>query len=81
MNLWQVTTAALLALVAVISPAQAQNQTKVAVDGKDYTVTEYPHGRFAPTHMVSLSGPAGSAMITVDKDGKIAASGVSISLS
>jgi hypothetical protein len=72
MKLQQVPTA-LLALVAIIAPAQAQQQTQVKVDGKNYTVTEFPHSRVAPTHMVSLSGPDGTAMVTVDNSGKITA--------
>ena len=72
MKLQQVTTA-LLALVAMIAPAQAQQQTQIQVDGKNCTITEFPQGRFAATHMVSLSGPEGTAMISVDKNSKITA--------
>lgn len=72
MKLQQVTTA-LLALVAIIAPTQAQQQTQVQVDGKNYTITEFPQGRFPATHMVLLSGPAGTAMVSVDKNSKITA--------
>jgi hypothetical protein len=61
------------ATVALVAPAPAQQQTSINVDGKNYTVTEYPQGRFAPTHMVQLSGPDGTAMISVDKNNKITA--------
>jgi len=46
-----------VATVAVVAAAQAQQQTSVKVDGKDYTVTEFP-GR--SIHMVQLSGPEGA---------------------
>lgn len=64
-----------VATVAIIAAAQAQQQTQVQVDGKNYTITEFPQGRsrFAATHMVSLSGPGGTAMVSVDKNGKITA--------
>jgi hypothetical protein len=58
-----------VATVAVVAAAQAQQQTSVKVDGKDYTVTEFA-GR--SMHMVQLSGPEGSAMVSV-QDGKIKA--------
>lgn len=59
--------------VAVVALAQAQQQTSVKVDGKNYIIMEFPQGRFAATHMVSLSGPAGTAMVSVDKNSKITA--------
>jgi hypothetical protein len=65
--------ATVIATVAIVAFAQAQQQTSVKVDGKDYIVTEYPSGRLSPTHMVSLSGPEGQAMVTVDKASKITA--------
>jgi hypothetical protein len=61
-------TTAFLALVAILAPVQAQTQTKVAVDGKDYTVTELP-GR--TMHMVQLSGPEGTAMIAINTQNQI----------
>jgi hypothetical protein len=55
------------------SVASAQiTQTTVKVDGQDCTVTEMRGGR-SPTHMVQLAGPAGTAMVQVDKDNKITA--------
>jgi hypothetical protein len=45
-------------------------QAPVEVDGKHYTVTEYPGGPSG--HMVSLAGPDGTAMVSVDKNNKIA---------
>jgi len=59
----------IVATVAVVAAAQAQQQTSVKVDGKDYTVTEYQGGRSG--HMVSLTGPDGTAMVSVDKSKKI----------
>jgi hypothetical protein len=55
----------IIATVAIVAPAHAQQQTSVKVDGKDYTVTEFP-GR--SMHMVQLSGPEGSAMVSVQND-------------
>ncbi len=63
----------LLALAAMVAPARAQQETQIQLDGKNYAVTEFPQGRFAPTHMVSISGPEGQAMVSVDKKGKITA--------
>lgn len=62
----------LAAILAIAALAQAQQQSSVKVDGKDYSVTEYPSGR-SPTHMVSMAGPEGMAMVTVDKSNKITA--------
>lgn len=45
-------------------------QAPVEVDGKHYTVTEYPGGPSG--HMVSFTGPDGTAMVSVDKNSKIA---------
>ena len=58
-----------VATVALVAAAQAQ-QSKVTVDGKDYTVNELP-GR--TMHMVQLSDPQSglSAMISVNNQGGI----------
>jgi len=61
----------IVATVAVFAPAQAQQQTSVKVDGKDYTVTEYQGGRSG--HMVSLTGPDGTAMVSVNNKNEIVA--------
>jgi hypothetical protein len=58
-----------VATVAAVAASQAQQQTSVKVDGKDYKVTEFP-GR--SMHMVQLSGSEGSAMLSV-QNGKITA--------
>ncbi len=62
---------AIVATVAIFAPAQAQQQTSIKVDGKDCIVTEYQGGRSG--HMVSLTGPDGTAMISVNNAGKIVA--------
>src|SRR5208283_5419706 len=62
---------AIVATVAVFAPAQAQQQTSVKVDGKDYTVTECQGGRSG--HMVSLTGPDGTAMVSVNNKNEIVA--------
>src|SRR5580658_6310824 len=56
-----------IATVAAVAAAQTQQQTSIKVDGKDYTITEFP-GR--TTHLVQLSGPEGAAMVSV-QNGKI----------
>ena len=58
----------IVATVAMVGSARAQQQSKVTVDGKDYTVNELP-GR--TMHMVQLSGPEGSAMISVNNQNQI----------
>jgi hypothetical protein len=58
-----------VATVVIVAPAQAQQGSQVVkVDGKDYTVTEML-GR--TMHMVQLSGPEGSAMISVNNQNQI----------
>src|SRR5271157_5683463 len=60
--------AIIVATVAIIAPAQAQQQSQVKVDGKDYTVNEM----FGLTlRMVQLSGPELSAMVQVNNQNQI----------
>jgi hypothetical protein len=73
MNFRHATAAILAATTAIVAPANAQiRQTSVKVDNMDCTVTEMPAGR-SPTHLVQLAGPAGAAMISVDRENKITA--------
>jgi hypothetical protein len=55
---------AILALIAVCG-ANAQQQVSLKIGDKDYTITEFA-GR--TSHMVALSGPDGTAMVSVVKD-------------
>jgi hypothetical protein len=59
---------AVLATIAVFASAQVQ-QTSVKLDGKNYIVTEYQGGRSG--HMVSFTGPDGTAMISVSAKDEI----------
>ena len=53
----------LLALAAMIGRGQAQEQSKIQVDGKTYVVTDYPQSAYVPTRSVMLTGPQGNAVV------------------
>jgi hypothetical protein len=59
------------AATATAADAQIQ-QTSVKIGNIEYTVTEMPAGR-SPAHMVELTGPAGTAMVQVNRENKITA--------
>lgn len=60
---------AIVVTVAIVASAQPQQQTSVKAGGKDYIVTEYQAGR--SPHMVSLTGPDGTAMVSVNSKNEI----------
>jgi len=73
MSLRQATAAFLAAATAIAGPAaHAQaTQTSVKMGDKTVTITEYAGGRSG--HMVSLTGPDGTAMVSVNSKNEIVA--------